>query len=340
MLLCSVGSLLSVEPNQVGILPPKHVKSIELLQNSWYLDIHPNGAASLIYGAHVGDDAVIPKGVFDFEEVYHLLVQTTVKTQPQPLSPESTAAVTFWGGYDLSLRTVEALDALPETGRWLVIVALVGTDLHVRIFDPSGERVVDKPESELANDERLARLKQRLSPLPAEFSTMERAGTFEDVTAISGHSLQRQSTRAYTDDENTINDIFRLAIENAIPDTGVENPVQRFNEVLRRRPPTAALAGVRPKHNLATRRLHEKAFMEAFVRYVPNVGANQANPRPTSIQRKPRPTYQLQKSLETVPTVGPKPGTSIWTNTLLFALLAVMAIAVIATVLTLKARRQ
>ena len=80
--------------------------------------------------------------------------------------------------------------------------------------------------------------------------------------------------------------------------------------------------------------------MEASVWYVPNVGANQANPRPTSIQRKPRPTFQLQKSLETVPTVGPKPGTSIWTNTLLFALLAVMAIAVIATVLTLKARKQ
>ena len=248
---------------RVGFLPPKHVKVIEFSsRNSWSLNIYSNGAASLIYAAHVGDGAVIPKGVFDFEEVYHLLVQTTVKTQP--LSPESTAAVTFWGGYDLSLRTVEALDALPETGRWLVIVALVGTDLHVRIFDPSGERVVDNPESELVNDERLARLKQRLSPLPAEFSDAEMWGTLEDVTAKSGHSLQYQITRAYTDDEKTINDIFRLAIENAIPDTGVENPVQRFNEVLRSRPPTAALAGVRSKHNLVTRRLHEKAFMEAL----------------------------------------------------------------------------
>jgi hypothetical protein len=50
---------------------------------------------------------------------------------------------------NLRLMSVAAADGLVNEGRNLVIVALVGTDLHIRIFDASGEKVVDKAENEL-----------------------------------------------------------------------------------------------------------------------------------------------------------------------------------------------
>lgn len=42
-------------------------------------------------------------------------------------------------GYDLSLMSVDAADGLLDDGRNLVIVALVGIDLHIRIFDANGK---------------------------------------------------------------------------------------------------------------------------------------------------------------------------------------------------------
>ncbi|MCP4934105.1 MAG: hypothetical protein GY927_07825, partial [bacterium] len=71
-------------------------------------------------------------------------------------------------GYDLRLMSVDATTNLKDEGRDLVIVALVGTNLHIRIFDASGEKVVDKAENELIGGETLTALKQRLSPFPDE----------------------------------------------------------------------------------------------------------------------------------------------------------------------------
>jgi CHASE2 domain-containing sensor protein len=46
------------------------------------------------------------------------------------------------GGYDLSLKSVAAPADLADTGESLVIVALVGGGLHIRIFDADGKRVI------------------------------------------------------------------------------------------------------------------------------------------------------------------------------------------------------
>jgi len=73
--------------------------------------------------------------------------------------------------YDLRLMSVDTTDELEDEGRSLVIIALVGNDLYIRIFDISGVVVVDKAEHELLSVETeadLATLKQRLDPFHDE----------------------------------------------------------------------------------------------------------------------------------------------------------------------------
>ncbi len=92
--------------------------------------------------------------------------------------------------YDLRLISVAASDDLVDEGRSLVIVALVGTDLHIRIFDASGEKVVDKRENELESGEMLAALKQRLNPFPDEssLSQEDKQEIIRNATSIAGHT--------------------------------------------------------------------------------------------------------------------------------------------------------
>ena len=54
-------------------------------------------------------------------------------------------------GYDLRLMSVASVGGLVNNGRSLVIVALVGTNLHIRIFETNGKKVVDKTEKELVS---------------------------------------------------------------------------------------------------------------------------------------------------------------------------------------------
>ena len=91
--------------------------------------------------------------------------------------------------YDLRLMSVDAADDLLNEGRNLVIVALVGTDLHIRIFDANGKRVVDKAENELISGETLTALKKQLNPLPDEsgLSQEQKQKFIRDATSIAGH---------------------------------------------------------------------------------------------------------------------------------------------------------
>jgi hypothetical protein len=106
----------------------------------------------------------------------------------RPGSDEDSASAT---GYDLRLMSVDATDELIGQGSSLVVAALVGTKLHIRIFDVRGVRVVDKAESELADGETLTALKQRLSPLPdgSSLSRQEKQEIIENATLIAGHTL-------------------------------------------------------------------------------------------------------------------------------------------------------
>ena len=345
VLLWSAGSILSAEVNRISIIPLQYVDGIGIELYSlegWMLLVHPNTEDNLVlkpgdnlvlkpsnnlwWGSSGIPQATIGNHVFDFKDLYHQLARAVVETQPR----EPAATVSFSARYDLNLLSVEGPNDLPEAGRCLTIVALIGTDLHIRTFDHNGEQVVDMPENELLGGERLSRLKQRLmNPRPAELSELEKQGIIRDAISISGprsHFTTRTQT-VYLTDEEIINNVFRLAIENALCSAGEE----QFHRLLRSNPPTPALAGVRPR---PYRTLLQELGMEEGTKQgllTPSTSSNQGNPRPP---------FQLRKSPETKPALGPKPGTSNWSNTLLYGLLAVIAIAAFATVLILKARRQ
>lgn len=93
-------------------------------------------------------------------------------------------------GYDLRWMLVDASDGLLNEGRNLVIVALVGTELHIRIFDANGKRVIDKAENELISGETLKALKKQLNPLPDEsgLSQEEKQKFVRNATSIAGHT--------------------------------------------------------------------------------------------------------------------------------------------------------
>jgi hypothetical protein len=102
-------------------------------------------------------------------------------------------AVRKWLGneWDLRLMSVAATKDLLDVGRNLIIVALVGADLHIRIFDASGKKVVDKAESELISGEILTALKKRLNPFPDEssLSKEDKQEIIRNATSIADHTL-------------------------------------------------------------------------------------------------------------------------------------------------------
>jgi dephospho-CoA kinase len=103
-------------------------------------------------------------------------------------------------GCDLRLMSVNTADDLVNEGRNLVIVALVSTKLHIRIFDANGKRVVDKAENELISGKTLTTLKNQLisgktlttlknqlNPLPDEssLSPEQKQKIIRDATSIA-----------------------------------------------------------------------------------------------------------------------------------------------------------
>jgi hypothetical protein len=139
-------------------------------------------------------------------------------------------AVAYPAGYDLRLISVDTTDDLVDEGFSLVIVALVGADLHIRIFNISGEKVVDKAANELESAETetdLAALKERLTPFPDEstLSQKDKQEIIRNVISIAGHTHPEVAPE---DLDNT--DVFQpqgefLSIVQALP--GAEfNPSQ------------------------------------------------------------------------------------------------------------------
>ncbi|MFH0341639.1 MAG: DUF4424 family protein [Chromatiales bacterium] len=93
-------------------------------------------------------------------------------------------------GYDLGLMSIATANNLVNEGRNLIIVALVGTELHIRIFDASGKRVVDKGEHELIDGEGgetlLTALKERLKR--SGLSKEDKELIIERATSIAGYT--------------------------------------------------------------------------------------------------------------------------------------------------------
>lgn len=117
--------------------------------------------------------------------------------------------------YDLRLMSVNAADDLANEGRNLVIVALVGTDLHVRIFDINGKRVVDKAEDELVSGETLTALKEQLKARKGKpgLSDEQERNFIWDATSIAGHTHAPESLQLYEAD--TLTRLSTLEIPDA-----------------------------------------------------------------------------------------------------------------------------
>ena len=105
--------------------------------------------------------------------------------------------------YDLRLMSVAETEDLPEEGQSLVIVALVNSALHIRIFDASGRIAVDAPEAELLAGEALTDLKRRLKALPfpddLELSQREKSTFIEHaIDALNSRRIARWDGREWT----------------------------------------------------------------------------------------------------------------------------------------------
>jgi Neuraminidase-like domain/Salmonella virulence plasmid 28.1kDa A protein len=95
-------------------------------------------------------------------------------------------------GYNLKIYSVTTVNELTNIDPNLVIVALVGTELHIRIFDANKNIVVDKKEKELVSGDVLVALKKRLNPLPSEdtLSKEEKQKIIKDAALVVGYTLQ------------------------------------------------------------------------------------------------------------------------------------------------------
>ncbi|MBA5868944.1 MAG: hypothetical protein GDA68_02895 [Nitrospira sp. CR2.1] len=142
----------------------------------------------------------------------------------------------WWNGYNLRLRLVKATRELEDQGRNLVIVALVDGKLHIRIFDGSGKKVVDKAENELLGGDALADLKQRLMPLPDEsrLSLQEKREIIDHATSIAGLTRLDKDEKKWIlvnplEDDLAIASVERERISGAVE-------IGEFIELLRKYP--------------------------------------------------------------------------------------------------------
>jgi hypothetical protein len=65
--------------------------------------------------------------------------------------------------YQLYLTSVASIEDLVDDGTSLVVIALVGATLNIRIFDADGNKVVDKAENAFTNRDKVAALRERFA---------------------------------------------------------------------------------------------------------------------------------------------------------------------------------
>lgn len=106
-------------------------------------------------------------------------------------TPHGLSADSFVGwkiDFDLSIH-----DGLVTHGSALVNVVLTGGHLRIRIFNEIGEQVIDKTESALIGEKKIASLKSQLNPLPAPRSlspSLEQA-IIEDAILCTAYTQWR-----------------------------------------------------------------------------------------------------------------------------------------------------
>ncbi len=108
-------------------------------------------------------------------------------------------------GYDLQLKSVTDLSEVSAQGRCIVIVARdVAGQLHFRVFDGNGKKVVDTSETEFPTEsERLGALKLKLASLwdQRSLTTGQKRSVIETVTSIVGHALASDAAWLFGSDD-------------------------------------------------------------------------------------------------------------------------------------------
>lgn len=171
------GERFQLKPQDIhSVFPPDH----NLGEHSNVLPHIILNRSTLPWERKASDDENTPwlaLLVFDQEEV------APISTSPQER-------------YNLRLMSVATTDELVDEGQSLLIVALVGKALHIRIFDVSGEQVVDKAQSELIAGKALTQLRRRLAPFPDEsnLSQMDRQEIIKYATSSAGYTPQEDPT--------------------------------------------------------------------------------------------------------------------------------------------------
>lgn len=113
-------------------------------------------------------------------------------------------------GYDLCILHVRRIEALPPKGTALVVIAMVGDTLHVRIFDTSGKMVVDNGEDALDADEMRNVLKKEVLSgnlsEPSLWEQRERQIVIEQALSVSGQAQRIRETRIIRELEIVVKD--------------------------------------------------------------------------------------------------------------------------------------
>jgi hypothetical protein len=122
----------------------------------------------------------------------HLHVLVSSEGQKRGSERFNSLSQQVWEKYDLSLISVNNAGDLPKKGDSVIIAAMVGAKLQIRIFDADGKKVIDKPEVDLAKGKELSDLKGFLeaNPFPdaSTMSAEEVATIKEKATSVSGHT--------------------------------------------------------------------------------------------------------------------------------------------------------
>ncbi|MEQ1528194.1 MAG: hypothetical protein ABL925_02680 [Methylococcales bacterium] len=93
-------------------------------------------------------------------------------------------------GYELLILEV-GVSNIPNEGQNLVIVNFFGNELHIRIFDKNGVRVIDLPENDLVGKDMLPSLKKQLKLIPdkSHISPEQQQKILQDVYRLQPISV-------------------------------------------------------------------------------------------------------------------------------------------------------
>lgn len=122
-------------------------------------------------------------------------------------------------GYALQFFKGDTVAELPGAGTSLVVVALIGTEVHIRVFDDTGTLVVDKPESELQPGPALAEIKPYLEletlPVVAEMPEEEVRSILGKVTSTADYPPPHEYPITDRIENPAYNDVANLSYSSS-----------------------------------------------------------------------------------------------------------------------------